>query len=78
MGMKHNAKYVVTLTPQERKELLDLVQKGEAAAYKIKHANILLASDEIGERLPAAEVAKASFSHAMSMWCASVVSRIVG
>ena len=46
MGKKHNAKYIVTLTSEERQELLQLVRKGEAAAYKIKHANILLASDE--------------------------------
>ncbi len=56
MGTKYNAKYVVTLTSQERKELLDLVGKGKAAAYKIKHANILLASDENGGNLPAAGV----------------------
>ena len=68
MGTKHNAKYVVTLTAEERKELLDLVQKGEAAAYKIKHAHILLASDENGENLPAAEVAKAYHCHRMTVY----------
>jgi hypothetical protein len=68
MGRKHNAKYVVTLTPKERKALLDLVGKGEAAAYKIKHANILLASDENGENLPAAAVAKAYHCHRMTVY----------
>ena len=68
MGTKHNAKYVVTLTSQERKELLDLVGKGKAAAYKIKHANILLASDENGENLPAAEVAKAYHCHRITVY----------
>ena len=63
MGTKHNAKYIVTLTSEERKELLELVKKGKAAAYKIKHANILLASDENGENLPAAAVAKAYHCH---------------
>jgi hypothetical protein len=68
MGRKHNAKYVVTLTPEERKALLDLVGKGEAPAYKIKHANILLASDENGERLAAAEVAKVYHCHRMTVY----------
>lgn len=68
MGTKRNAKYVVTLTSQERKELLDLVGKGEAAAYKIKHANILLGSDESGENLPARAVAKAYHCHAQTVY----------
>ncbi len=68
MGVKHNAKYVVTLTSQERAELLDLVGKGKAAAYKVKHANILLASDENSENLPAAAVAKAYHCHSMTVY----------
>ncbi len=68
MGTKHNAKYVVTLTPEERKELLELVQTGKAAAYKIKHANILLASDENGEHLSAAQVAGASHCHSRTVY----------
>jgi transposase len=68
MGAKHNAKYVVTLTSEERKELLELVKKGKAAAYRIKHANILLASDENGENLPAATVAKAYHCHAGTVY----------
>lgn len=43
-----NKRYVVRLTGQERGELSDLVSKGKAAAYKIKHANILLAVDVEG------------------------------
>jgi transposase len=68
MGTKNNAKYIVTLTSEERKELLELVKKGKAAAYKIKHANILLASDENGENLPAAAVAKAYHCHAKTVY----------
>jgi len=68
MGTKHNTKYVVTLTSEERKELLELVKKGKAAAHKIKHANILLASDENGENLPAAAVAKAYHCHAKTVY----------
>ena len=68
MGTKHNAKYVVTLTSQERAQLLDLVQKGTAAAYKIKHANILLASDENGENLAAEAVAQAYHCHRTTVY----------
>lgn len=39
-------KYVVELTPEERRGLRDLARKGKAAAYKIRHANILLHADQ--------------------------------
>lgn len=39
-------KYVVELTPEERRYLRDLTGKGKAAAYKIRHANILLHVDQ--------------------------------
>ncbi len=35
-------KYVVELTSEERKELSELVSKGNAAARKITHARVLL------------------------------------
>ena len=38
-------KYVVTLTPAERKQLWQLTQSGKAAARKIKRAHILLKAD---------------------------------
>lgn len=38
-------KYIVTLTELEHKYLEDLVSKGKNAAYRIKHANILLHAD---------------------------------
>ena len=68
MGKKHNAKYIVTLTSEERQQLLDLVGKGQAAAHKIKHANILLAGDENGENLSAAEVAKMYHCHSQTVY----------
>jgi transposase len=40
-----NKKYIVRLTEKERGTLTDMVGKGKAAAYKIKHANILLKAD---------------------------------
>lgn len=41
-------KYIVRLTSDERDRLTDLVSTGKAAAYKIKHANILLKTDADG------------------------------
>jgi hypothetical protein len=41
-------KYVVRLTQEERRFLKNLVTKGKAAAYKIRHANILLKADVNG------------------------------
>jgi transposase len=43
-----NKKYIVRLLPEERSKLKDLVKKGKAQAYRIKHANILLALDADG------------------------------
>ena len=39
-------KYIVELTGNERSQLQALVKKGKAAAYKIKHAHILLKADQ--------------------------------
>ena len=39
-------KYTVKLTKSEQSELLSLIKKGKAAAYKLTHARILLAADE--------------------------------
>ena len=43
-----NKKYIVRLTKTERKELKQIIAKGKAAAYKIKHAHILLKVDADG------------------------------
>jgi len=43
-----NKKYIVRLTSQERDHLEEFVSKGKRAAYKIKHANILLKADADG------------------------------
>ena len=51
-------KYIVSLTTDERKQLVAMVKKGKAAAYKIKHANILLNVDSKGPNLPDGKVAK--------------------
>lgn len=39
-------KYVVELSTREREELTALVNKGKAAAYKRKHAEVLLKADQ--------------------------------
>jgi transposase len=57
--------YQVTLTPEERLELTQLVSKGKTNAQKIKHANILLAVDETEHgRVSDREVAKQFHCHA--------------
>ena len=42
-------RYVVRLEPEERRRLRGLVSVGQAAAYKIRHAHILLQADESKE-----------------------------
>jgi hypothetical protein len=43
-------KYIVTLTSEERIQLEELVKRGKTAAYRIKHAHILLNSDSNNTR----------------------------
>jgi transposase len=56
-------KYIVRLTAEERTELEALVKKGKVAAYKIKHANILLAADVQGPAWPDQQIATAFSCH---------------
>jgi len=56
-------KYIVTLTSEERGRLTRLVSSGRDKAYRIKHANILLAADERGPNLPSQEIARAFSCH---------------
>ena len=44
-----NIKYRVTLTAEERNQLMRIISKGKTEGYRIRHANILLAIDEIEE-----------------------------
>jgi transposase len=60
MGIR---KYIVTLTSEERERLTRLVSGGQDKAYRIKHANILLAADENGPNLPSQEIAQAFSCH---------------
>jgi hypothetical protein len=56
-------KYRIILDNSEQKTLKDIVQKGKSAAYKIKHANILLSADENGSNLSDAEISKLFHCH---------------
>ena len=42
-----NIKYHITLTAEERNNLMQIISKGKTEGYRIRHANILLAVDEI-------------------------------
>jgi len=55
--------FIVTLTSEEREQLEAMVSKGKAAAYKIKHAHILLAADENGPNLKDDDIAEAFRCH---------------
>jgi hypothetical protein len=52
-------KYVVRLTTEERAKLEAMVKKSKAAAYKIKHANLLLAADVADPAGPDRQIAEA-------------------
>jgi Fe2+ or Zn2+ uptake regulation protein len=54
-------KYIVTMTTEEREHLRGLISKGKAAAYKQRHARILLKTDqgEHGEHWTDAEIVDA-------------------
>jgi hypothetical protein len=41
-------KYIVRLADAEREQLTELIRQGKAAAYKIRHAQILLKADAHG------------------------------
>ena len=58
-----NKKYVVRLTTKERRELAIMVKKGRTAAYKIKHANMLLAADADGPGWADERIAEAFSCH---------------
>ena len=58
-----NKKYIVRLTAAERQKLQQMVSKGRAAAYKIKHANILLLADADGPAWSDEQIAEAVSCH---------------
>lgn len=62
-----NKKYIVRLTAQERQNLKDLVGKGRGAAYKMRHANILLLADADGPGWTDARIAEAVGVHSFTV-----------
>ncbi len=60
-------KYIVRLTTEERTSLQAMVSKGKVAAYRVKHANILLAADVDGPGWPDARIAEAFSCHPRSV-----------
>jgi hypothetical protein len=58
-----NKTYIVRLTDNERQTLFPLTRKGKAAAYKIKHAHILLHVDANGPNVSDGHVANALHCH---------------
>lgn len=68
-------KYVVRLTPEERSVLSALVRKGKTQAYRMKHANILLAVDADGPAWTNEQAAEAFHCHANTV--TSVKQRFV-
>ena len=58
-----NKTYIVRLTDDERQELIQLTKSGKAAAYKIKHAHILLHVDANGLHWSDEHVATALHCH---------------
>lgn len=58
-----NKRYIVRLTEDEREQLRKLVSTGKAAAYRIKHANILLKVDANGPNWTDEQAAEAFSCH---------------
>ncbi len=56
-------KYLVRLTEDDRERLRALTRKGKAAAYKIKHANILLNANADGSAWTDKRIAEAVGCH---------------
>ena len=56
-------KFIVRLTEEERNQLKGIVTKGKTAAYRIKHANILLAADVAGPAWEDEAIAQAFSVH---------------
>ena len=58
-----NKRYIVRLTDEERSVLEALVAKGKAAAYRIRHANMLLKADADGPAWTDERIAEAFGCH---------------
>ena len=68
--------YKVTLTPYERRGLIEFVSTGKSNAQKIKHAHILLAVDEV-ENVPLTDQEAAKRFHCHVNTVANIRERFV-
>ena len=62
-------KFVVRLTEEEHNQLKEIVTKGKTAAYRIKHANILLKADADGPAWQDEAIAQAFSVHLSTVGC---------
>src|SRR5262249_61042602 len=62
-GIAMNKTYIVRLTDDERQQLVYMTKIGKTAAYKIKHAHILLQVDANGPNWSDERVANAFRCH---------------
>lgn len=62
-----NKKYIVRLPDKERKGLEKLIAKGKTAAYRIRHAHILLKADADGPAWPDSRIAEAFSCHSRTV-----------
>lgn len=60
--------YEVHLGEEERRSLYKITRKGKAAAYKIRHANILLKADKEGPAWSDTQIAEAFGVHVNTVW----------
>lgn len=72
-----NIKYRVTLTETERSELLKLIKTGSTKAYRTRHAQILLATDEVPENKDWTDKAIATAYHVAERTVGNVRRRFV-
>jgi hypothetical protein len=70
-------KYIVRLDAEERSRLEQLVRVGKGAAYRIRHANILLAVDESDAGLKMKDVDAAAAFHVSVRLIESLRQRLV-
>lgn len=62
-----NKKYIVRLPDKERKGLEKLIAKGKTAAYRIRHAHILLKANADGPAWPDSRIAEAFSCHSRTV-----------
>jgi transposase len=58
-----NKKYIIRLTGDEQNRLKQLIRKGKTAAYKVRHANILLQANIEGPNWSDEQIANAFHCH---------------